>query len=107
VGRSLPKPRRCVRVELRIRLVLVVGRLVVGNSEAKDLRRAARAGHGGHRPALKGTTDFLSLSLSLRLNGGRPFSDQGLRLEDTPSRGKLLKDSLDFSIIEPAVLSVV
>jgi hypothetical protein len=60
-----------------------------------------RSGHGGHRPALKGTADF---SLSLRLNGGRLFSDQGQRLEDTPSRGKLLKESLDFSIIKPAVL---
>jgi hypothetical protein len=60
-----------------------------------------RGGHGGHRPALKGTIDF---SLSLRLNGGHPFSNKGLKLEDTPSRGKLLKESLDFSIIKPAVL---
>jgi hypothetical protein len=37
----------------------------------------------------------------------RPYSDQQPRIEDTPSRGKLLKESLDFSIIEPAVLSVV
>jgi hypothetical protein len=37
----------------------------------------------------------------------RPFSDRRVGIEDTPSRGKFLKESLDFSIIEPAILSVI
>jgi hypothetical protein len=65
-----------------------------------------RVSHGGHWPALRETADF-SLSLSLGLNGSRPFSDQGLRLEDTPSRGKIVKETLSFSLLEPAVLGVI
>jgi hypothetical protein len=37
----------------------------------------------------------------------RPFSNQRLRLEDTPSRGKLHKEPLCFSLLEPAVLGVI
>jgi hypothetical protein len=36
-----------------------------------------------------------------------PFSNRRVGIEDTPSRGKFIKESLDFSIIEPAVLSVI
>jgi hypothetical protein len=37
----------------------------------------------------------------------RPFPDLGLRLEDTPSRGKIYKEPLRFYEIEPEVLSVI
>jgi hypothetical protein len=53
---------------------------------------------------LRETADFL---LSLVTNVSRPFVDQWTRFEDTPSQGKLLKESLDFSIIKPAILSVI
>jgi hypothetical protein len=42
-------------------LVLVAGRLVVGNGGAEALRRAMETGHGGHRPALLKKTAPLSL----------------------------------------------
>jgi hypothetical protein len=35
------------------------------------------------------------------------FSDQRLGLEDTPSRGKLHKEPLCFSLLEPTVLGVI
>jgi hypothetical protein len=41
------------------------------------------------------------------MNGSRPILNQGPRLEDTPSRGKLYKEPLDFFIIGPAILSVL
>jgi hypothetical protein len=44
----------------------------------------------------------LPLSLSLGVNFSRPFVDQWARLEDTPLRGKFLKESLGFPEIEPA-----
>jgi hypothetical protein len=37
----------------------------------------------------------------------RPFSDQRLRLEDTPSQGKILKEPLCFYELEPTVLGVI
>jgi hypothetical protein len=40
-------------------------------------------------------------------DASRPFADQRLRLEDTPSRGRFIKEPLDFFIIEPAVLSAI
>jgi hypothetical protein len=43
------------------------------------------------------------LSLSLGVKGSRPFSDGRTRLEDTPSRGNLSKESLGFWVIEPTV----
>jgi hypothetical protein len=42
-----------------------------------------------------------------RMNGIRPILNQWPRLEDTPSRGNLSKESLDFFIIEPTVLNVL
>jgi hypothetical protein len=36
-----------------------------------------------------------------------PFSDQRVGLEDTPSRGKIVKESLCFSLLEPMVLGVI
>jgi hypothetical protein len=47
------------------------------------------------------------LSLSPRMNGDCPILRQRSRLEDTPSRGRFIKEPLDFFIIEPAVLSVL
>jgi hypothetical protein len=35
----------------------------------------------------------------------RPFSDQRVGLEDTPSRGKIVKESLRFSLLEPRSLA--
>jgi hypothetical protein len=59
-----------------------------------------RGGHGGHRPALRETADS---SLSLGLNGSRPLDDQWVGLEDTPSRGKIVKEPLRFYKLEPTV----
>jgi hypothetical protein len=36
-----------------------------------------------------------------------PFSDQRVGLEDTPLRGKIVKESLHFSLLEPVVLGVI
>jgi hypothetical protein len=46
-------------------------------------------------------------TVSLPMNTSRPFADQRLGLEDTPSRCRFLKEPLDFFIIEPAVLSAI
>jgi hypothetical protein len=46
----------------------------------------------------------LPLSLSLGIISSRPFVDQRTRLEDTPSRGKFVKEPLCFFELEPAVL---
>jgi hypothetical protein len=48
-----------------------------------------------------------SLSLSSRNDVRRPFSDLIVGLEDTPSRGKIVKEPLHFSLLEPAVLGVI
>jgi hypothetical protein len=45
---------------------------------------------------------FLSLFLGVNVSG--PFVDQRAGLEDTPSWGKFLKESLGFSEIEPTIL---
>jgi hypothetical protein len=36
-----------------------------------------------------------------------PFLDQRVGLEDTPSRGKIIKESLRFSLLEPVVLGII
>jgi len=41
------------------------------------------------------------------MNMSRPFLNQWPRLEDTPSLGNLSKETLDFFIIEPAILNVL
>jgi hypothetical protein len=63
-----------------------------------------RVGRGGHRPALRKTTDSF---LSLGLNGSHPLDDQRVGLEDTPSRGKIVKEPLCFSLLDPVVLGVI
>jgi hypothetical protein len=35
------------------------------------------------------------------------LEDQRVGLEDTPSRGKIVKETLSFSLLEPAVLGVI
>jgi hypothetical protein len=67
--------------------------MVVENIGAEALQRAVRVGYGGHRLALRETADS---SLSLGLNGSRPLDDQRVGLEDTPSRGKISKETLSF-----------
>jgi hypothetical protein len=79
---------------------------VVGNGEAKALQRVMEASHGGHWPVLEKVTTP-SLSLLPGDDTSRPFADQRLRLEDTPSRGKIYKEPLCFYEIEPVVLSVI
>jgi hypothetical protein len=44
------------------------------------------------------------LSLFLGVNVSRPFVDQRAGLEESPLRGKFLKESLGFPEIEPAIL---
>jgi hypothetical protein len=46
-------------------------------------------------------------TVELLMNPSRPNRDQRLRLELTPSRGKIHKESLGFWIIEPVILSVL
>jgi hypothetical protein len=41
------------------------------------------------------------------VKGTRPLDDQRVGLEDTPSRGKNVKETLRFSLLEPAVLGVI
>jgi hypothetical protein len=60
------------------------------------------AGHGGRRPDLEKMADLFSVKL--RMNGSRSILNRWPRLEDTPSWGNLSKESLDFFLIEPAVL---
>jgi hypothetical protein len=45
-------------------------------------------------------------TVELLMNPSRPNRDQRPRLELTPSRGKIHKESLGFWIIEPAILNV-
>jgi hypothetical protein len=40
-------------------------------------------------------------------DNSRPFADRRLRLEDTPSWGKIYKEPLCFHEIEPTVLSII
>jgi hypothetical protein len=54
------------------------------------------AGHGG---------DDRMVTVHLMMNTNRWIRDEGLRLEDTPSRGKLLKEPLSFLIINPRSLA--
>jgi hypothetical protein len=35
-----------------------------------------------------------------------PSSDQRLRLEDTPSRGKIVEESISFSLLKPAIFFI-
>jgi hypothetical protein len=79
---------------------------VVENGEAVALRRAMGASHGGHRPELKRVA-VISLSLLSRSDVRRPFLDLRVGLEDTPSRGKVVKEPLRFSLLEPTVLGVI
>jgi hypothetical protein len=58
-------------------------------------------------PAGPGEEESGFFTVSLPMNTSRPFADQRLRLEDTPSRGRFIKEPLDFFIIEPAVLSAI
>jgi hypothetical protein len=64
-----------------------------------------RGGHGGHWPVLRETADFLSLCLGVK--GSRPLDDQRVGLEDTPSRGKIVKETLRFSLLEPMILGII
>jgi hypothetical protein len=41
------------------------------------------------------------VTVDLMMNMNRWIRDEGLRLEDTPSRGKLLKEPLNFLVINP------
>jgi hypothetical protein len=55
------------------------------------------AGHGG---------DDRMNTVHLMMNTNRWIRDEGLRLEDTPSRGNFSKEPLHFFFIKPAVLGV-
>jgi hypothetical protein len=48
-----------------------------------------------------------ALSLSSGNDVRRPFSDQQVGLEDTPLWGKIVKEPLRFSLLEPVVLGVI
>jgi hypothetical protein len=60
---------------------------------------------GSRRPDLGKRIGFFTVELQVIVS--RPFADQRLGLEDTPSRGRFIKEPLDFFIIEPAVLSAI
>jgi hypothetical protein len=96
---SAPKPSRIDRVHLLFRFELMSGQVVVGKGGDGVLRRAHGVGHGGHRPDLREVAGFSTVHLMMNTN--RWIRDEGLRLEDTPSRGKLLKEPLSFLIINP------
>jgi hypothetical protein len=49
----------------------------------------------------------LSLSLSSGNDVCHPFSDLRVGLEDTPSRGKIVKEPLRFYLLKPTVLGVI
>jgi hypothetical protein len=51
--------------------------------------------------------DDRMVTVLLMMNTNRWIRDEGLRLEDTPSRGRFIKEPLEFFIIEPAVLSAI
>jgi hypothetical protein len=60
---------------------------------------------GSRRPDLGKRIGFFTVELQVIVS--RPFADQRLGLEDTLSRGRFIKEPLDFFIIEPAVLSAI
>jgi hypothetical protein len=59
------------------------------------------------RPPASVEEDNRFFSLSLGLNGCRPLDDQRVGLEDTHSRGKIVKEPLYFSLLDPVVLGVI
>jgi hypothetical protein len=73
---------------------------VVGKGGVGALRRGFGAGHGGHRPDL-GKKESGFFTVSLPMNTSRPFADQRLGLEDTLSRGRFLKETLNSLVINP------
>jgi hypothetical protein len=62
---------------------------VVGKGGDGVLRRAHGVGHGGHRPDLEKGGRMVTVHSMMNTN--RWIRDEGLRLEDTPSRVKFIK----------------
>jgi hypothetical protein len=67
---------------------------VVGKGGDGVLWRVHGVGHGGHRPDLREVAGFSTVHLMMITN--RWIRDEGLRLEDTPSRVVFLKSPLAF-----------
>jgi hypothetical protein len=99
IYRSLLIPHRWVNIEFLIRLVLVAKRMVVGNGKTEVFRRTSTVSHGGRRPESKKKAEPPLCEAGSDVN--RSILNLRPRLEDTPSRGKLLKEPLDLLIINP------
>jgi hypothetical protein len=61
----------------------------------------------GNGAAACGTVDAEISPLSSNSYLSRPSVNQRTRLEDTPLRGEISKETLRFSLLEPTVLSII
>jgi hypothetical protein len=93
------KPSRIDRVHLLFRFELVAGQVVVGKGGDGVFRRTHGGGNGDRRPDLEMEAGFFTVRLKMIVS--RPFLNQRLGLEDTPSRGNLSKETLNFLVINP------
>jgi hypothetical protein len=80
-------------------MVSVEERIAVRRGGSEVFRRAHDIGNGDRLPDLEKEVGFFTVRLKMSVS--RPFLNQRLGLEDTPSRGNLSKETLNFLEINP------